>query len=256
MGWLRFAHQPVLVFYEVSNMDMQAIKDEIVLKLTGDVLDIELSDASLVKIINSSLREVQRYIDTVKLVTVPYNKCIDMSPYKVNSVIKVYRAEAINGETSNNDSFTVDPLYASQWQLLTTVGNLNNMTDFTYRLASWSTLQQIRNTMSTDLSFMFDKSDNKLYVNISQSMPKELTIMYIPRYDDVSQITSDFWIDVLIRMSVATAKVTVGRVRTKFKQSNALWTMDGDTLLSEGNAELAELRTQLQASTQLVYPYD
>ena len=43
-------------------MDMQAIKDEIVLKLTGDVLDLELSDASLVKIINSSLREIQRYI--------------------------------------------------------------------------------------------------------------------------------------------------------------------------------------------------
>ena len=60
----------------------------------------------------------------------------------------------------------------------------------------------------------------------------------------------------LIRLAVATTKVTVGRVRTKFKQSNALWTMDGDTLLQEGNAELAALREELKASTQLCYPYD
>lgn len=236
---------------------MQAIKDEIVLKLTGDVLDIELSDASLVKIINSSLREIQRYIDTFALATIPYSKCIDMRPYKANAVVKVYRGEGyINSTSTDEDAMVVDPLYASQWQILTTVGNVNNMTDFTYRLASWSSLQQIRNTMSTDLSFLYDKSAEKLYINISQDIPKEITIMYIPRFDDVSQITSDFWIDMLIRLSVATAKVTVGRVRTKFRQSNALWAMDGDTLLQEGNAELGALREELKASSQLCYPYD
>ena len=238
-------------------MDMQAIKDEITLKLTGDVLDLELSDASLVKIINSSLREVQRYIDTFALITVPYSKCIDMKPYKVNAVTKVYRTIGYLGENGNdNDAMTVDPLYASQWQLLNSLGNIHNTTEFTYRLASWSSMQQIRNTMSTDLSFMYDKAGEKLYINISQDTPKEVTIMYIPRFDDVSQITSDFWIDVLIRMAVATAKITVGRVRTKFKQSNALWTMDGDTLLQEGSTELATLREELKASTQVCYPYD
>ena len=45
-------------------MDMQAIKDEVILKLTGDIVNFELSDSSLTKIINSSLRELQRYIDT------------------------------------------------------------------------------------------------------------------------------------------------------------------------------------------------
>jgi hypothetical protein len=238
-------------------MDMQAIKDEIILKLTGDVLDLELSDASLVKIINSSLREVQRYIDTFALITVPYSKCIDMKPYKVNAVTKVYRTMGYLGENgTDNDTMTVDPLYASQWQLLNSLGNIHNTTEFAYRLASWSSMQQIRNTMSTDLSFMYDKAGEKLYINISQDTPKEVTIMYIPRFDDVSQITSDFWIDVLIRMAVATAKITVGRVRTKFKQSNALWTMDGDTLLQEGSTELAALREELKASTQVCYPYD
>ena len=71
-------------------MDMQAIKDEITLQLTGDVLNLELTDATLTKIINSALRELQRYIDTFKLVTVPYKSCIDMKQYKPNAVIRVF----------------------------------------------------------------------------------------------------------------------------------------------------------------------
>ena len=35
------------------------------------------------------------------------------------------------------------------------------------------------------------------------------------------------------------------RVRSRFKQSNALWTQDGDELLQEGNNELTNLRETL-----------
>lgn len=39
-------------------MDITAYREEIRLKLTGGVLDIELNDETLDKIINSSLREI------------------------------------------------------------------------------------------------------------------------------------------------------------------------------------------------------
>lgn len=238
-------------------MDIQAIKDEIILKLTGDVTALELSDASLTKIINSAFRETQRYIDTVKFLTIPYSKCVDMKPYKVNSVIKVMRAEGyLNAEQATESGMTLDPMYASQWQILTGTGNVANMQNYIYNLASWNTIMQIRNTTSTDMAHTYDKSDEKLYVNVSSNLPTKMTVMFIPRYDDVSQITSDFWIDVLVRMSVAIAKTTVGRVRSKFKQSNALWVMDGDALIEEGNAELTALRQELKDNTQLSYPYD
>ena len=238
-------------------MDMQAIKDEIILKLTGDVTALELSDASLTKIINSALRETQRYIDTVKFVTIPYSKCVDMKPYKVNSVIKVMRAEGyMSDEQATETGMTLDPLYASQWQILTGTGNVASMQNYVYNLASWNTIMQIRNTTSTDMAHIYDKSDEKLYVNVSSNYPTKMTIMFIPRFDDVSQITSDFWIDVIVRMSVAIAKTTVGRVRSKFKQSNALWVMDGDALIEEGNSELTALRQELKDNTQLGYPYD
>ena len=237
-------------------MDMTAIKDEITLKLTGDIVDLELSDVALTKIINSAFREVQRYIDTVALVTVPYQKCIDMKQFRVSSVSKVYRAQGYASVENQSDSASIDPMYASQWQMLYGMGNINRMQDYAYNYASWNTLLQIRNTTSTDLAFRYDKISDLLYINIASNQPEKVTIEYIPRFDDVSQITSDFWNDVLIRLAVAITKVTVGRVRSKFKQSNALWVLDGDTLIEEGNAELNALREELKASTQLCYPID
>lgn len=237
-------------------MDMQMVKDEVLLKLTGYVVSMELSDATLTQIINSSLREVQRYIDTFKMITVPYSSCIDVSEYKVSSVVGVRRAEGYMANSPSSSSATMDPLYASQWQLLSGIGNVGYIKDYAANFAAWNTLLQIRNTISTDMSFYFNKSENKVYVNVSTGQPKHITLIYIPRLEDVSEITSDYWQDILIRMSVALTKVTVGRVRTKFKQSNALWTLDGDQILEEGNTELAALRQELKDSTQLCYGID
>ena len=41
-------------------MQMDAYVDEIKLALTGGVLDLEVDDSTLQKIVNSALREVQR----------------------------------------------------------------------------------------------------------------------------------------------------------------------------------------------------
>lgn len=237
-------------------MDMQAIKDEILLKLTGDVVHFELSDVALTKIINSSLREMQRYVDTIAMMTIPYERCIDTSNLKINSVIGVRRSDGFVENTSSNESLVMDPMYASQWQILTGLGNVGKMTDYAYNYASWNTILQIRNTTSTDLAFIYSKQDEKLYINVTSNLPDRITVLYVPRFDDVSQIKSDFWIDVLIRMSVANAKIAVGRVRSKFKQSNALWSLDGDALLEEGNTELTNLRQELKDNTQLCYGID
>lgn len=238
-------------------MDMQAIQEEIRVQLTGCVLKLELSDESLTKIVNMSLREIQRYIDTVAIITIPYEKCIDLSSYSISSVIGIRRAQGEIATSNSSPSITVaDPLYMSKWQILSRNGNISNISDYALNFASWSTIQQIENTTSTDLAFYYDKLNQKLYVNINSNFPTSITILYVPRFDDVSQITSDYWIDMLIRLAVANSKCIVGRVRTKFKQSNALWTIDGDSLLADGTEELKQLRQELKDSTQLVYGID
>ena len=129
--------------------------------------------------------------------------------------------------------------------------------DYTLNYTSWNTLQQIRNTASTDLSFYYDKSAEKLYINSVQlNNNTPITVEYVPRFENVEEITSDYWIDVIMKLSVALTKVILGRVRSKYTQNNALWTLDGSTLLQEGNAELAAIREQLRVHSQLFYPID
>ena len=238
-------------------MERASLKDEIVFKVTGGLLQCELDDKALNILIDSGLREIQRYIDSTKLITIPYSKCIDMSKYKVNSVSRVRRAIGFTSDNGPDDTdLVVDPMYASQWQLLTGTGNLYNFSDYAYNYASWNTLLQIRNTTSTDLIFFYDKSSEKLYINVASNFPQKITIEFVPRYDDVSEIKSDFWIDMLTRLCVALAKVALGRIRTRYTQVGAQWTQDGETMLSEGNAELTDLRERLVKATQLNYPVD
>ena len=53
----------------------------------------------------------------------------------------------------------------------------------------------------------------------------------------------------ILRLSIALTKITLGRIRSRFTQSNALWAQDGETMLNEGNAELTDIREKLLASS-------
>lgn len=238
-------------------MDIKAYVDEIKLTLTGGVLQLEMDDATIMQIVNSAFREIQRYIDTPVIETMQYQKCIDLSPRKINSVTRVYRAHGlIDNSTTGQPYYSVDPMQMQQWQLLCGDGNLYNYQSYLQNYEAWNTSLQIRNTSSTDLAFIYDKVENKLYINLSTGNTQSITVEYIPRYEDVDQVVSDFWIDVLMRLSIAKTKLLLGRIRSRYTQSNALWTQDGEQLLQEGNNELEALRTFLTENTQLVYGID
>lgn len=245
-------------------MVLSDYRDEIKLKLTGDLLESELDDNTIDRIIKSSLRELQRYITSSKLITIPYKPCIDLSSPEdtngeqlyVNSVIMVYRTDDLSGNSTGHTGSMSDPMQVAQWQLLSGMGNLAYFQDAVYNYGAWTTIQQIRNTTSTDLAFRFDKSTNKLYINISEGTPPTITVEYVPVFQDVNEITSDYWIDILMRLSLAQTKVALGRIRTRYVQSNALWSQDGDTMLQEGNTELENIRQMLLDNTELSYPID
>ena len=131
-----------------------------------------------------------------------------------------------------------------------------NLKNYVMNYMAYNTLLQIRNTMSTDLIFKEDKHTNKLYINASYDQPTAVTIEYIPIFENVEQVTSDYWIDILKRLSLAMTKIALGRVRTYATQSNALYTLDGPTLLQEGNDELKELRETLRLNSNLMFPID
>ena len=246
-------------------MNIQAYRDEILLKLTGYVLESEIVGtdtagnkdySTLDRIINSAFREIRRYYCSTRLATIPFFFFFDLSEVGVSSVSAVYRSK---GYMSNNPQATTmqaDPVYMAQWQILGGNGNLDNLNGWVLNYGAWNTMLQMRNTVSTDLTFRFDEYTKKLYINIAMDRPSYITIEYVPECKSVEEIVSDYWVDMLMRMSVAIAKQVVGRIRTRFTQSNALWTMDGEALLAEGNEEMNNLREYLAANTQLIYPVD
>lgn len=241
-------------------MTTQEIVDEIKLELTGYLLEMEIEDSTIEAVIKKAAREIERFWDETTFVTVPFASCIDLSnseldlKEKVSSIVKVYRTNG-NGEADVSTAFR-DPFYAQQWLLFSNGGTMYNLSDYLLNYASWSTLSQIRNTISTDLSFTEDKHNNKLYINSNLASNSLITIQYIPKITSVEQIKSDYWIDVLIKMSTALTKIVLGRIRTRFSQSNALWAQDGEKLLDEGNTELKELREILRSNSNLIYGID
>lgn len=238
-------------------MRLEDFISEIKLELTGDVLELEISDEIIAKNVNKALRELQRYIDETKIVTVPFAKCIDLTGFKSSSITQVYRAEAV-GDSGAGITSGVDPMWAQQWTVFSN-GNgssMYNLNNYLLNYMSYSTILQIRNTLSTDLYFKEDKHDNKLYINVSGNTPEKITIEYVPLFEKVEDIQSDYWKDKLLRLSLALTKIQLGRIRTYAKQTNALYTLDGDTILAEGVAEANEIREKLEGNSTLFYPID
>ena len=235
-------------------MTMQEIIGEVKLELTGGILEIELDDNHLEQIVNKAVREVQRYIDSTQLMTVPFARCIDLADSNVSSVSRVFRVNAY-GTDYYQQGMSVDPFYLQQFALFTNGANIYNLNSWALNYGAWTTIGQIRNTISTDLALKFDKQGDKLYINC-QDEPQLITIEYVPKFMDVEQIKSDYWIDILVRLSVALTKQILGRIRTKYTSTNTLWALDGAQMLEEGNAELDAIREQLRVNSQLTYVYD
>lgn len=238
-------------------MDLQTYIDNIKLELTGGVLELELSDETLAQVVRRSLQEVQRFIDSTELMTVPFASCIDLSGTKVSSVSRIFRTEGYTGDTEAGGPTTVvDPMYSQMWMAFTNGGTMYNLNDYVLNYLSYNTLLQMRNTTTTDLAFKQDHQAKKLYINRGFDRPVAITIEYVPIFEKVEDVRSDYWVDIIQRMAIAQTKIILGRVRGRYKQSNALWTQDSDELLNEGNEEIKTLRELLRVNSQIIYPID
>lgn len=240
-------------------MTKQEYVDAIKLEITGGVLELEIPDETLGKVVDRALKEIQRYIDSTELMTVPYASCIDLKDAPISSIFRVYRTEGLNGDSSSKNGgyqSAVDPMYAQTWMAFTNGGTMYNLNDYLLNYLSYSTLMQMRNTTSTDMAWKQDHQASKLYINSGFDNPGYVTIEYVPIFKDVDQIKSDYWSDKLLRLAVAMTKQILGRIRTRFTSSSSLWTMDGETMLTEGNAELTAIRESLKANSQIILPID
>ena len=112
-------------------MQLEDYIETIKLELTGGILELEISDEIIGKIVKQSLKELQRYIDETKLVQVPFSSCIDLTDFKHSSITNVYRSEAIGDAGSGNGGISsVDPAYAQVWLAYSNGGTMYNLNNY------------------------------------------------------------------------------------------------------------------------------
>lgn len=237
-------------------MTLQEYVDEIKWEVTGGLLELEIPDESIGQAVKKALREVRRYIDSTALITVPYAKCIDLSGFKCSSVVNIYRTSSIGSVADTGGEGYIDPLYVQQQQVYGNFGDMYRLQDYLLNFMAYSTISQMRNTLSTDLDYKYDKNEEKIYITVDNNIPTNITIEYVPAYEDVSEVTSDYWIDIIQRLALAYTKIALGRIRSRYTQSNALWEQDGETMLEEGNTEKKELEEVLRTNSMLFIPKD
>ena len=84
----------------------------------------------------------------------------------------------------------------------------------------------------------------------------QITIVYVPDYQSVEEITEVYWVDFIIRLATAYAKQVLGRIRSKYSLNSAQYGLDGETLLAEAKEEIAEITTYLRSNVDLAFPID
>lgn len=233
-------------------MRMEEIVDQVSFMLglsaTDNIEDLQVEKAVLI-----AFRELKRYMKTPVDKTVPFNTRIDLKALGIRTkkVLYVQAAKPRIGLTmSSIDSGNVFQVAAA----VNTYSQIGNTSSINIDpIMTEMAMAQVRNTLSTDFQWKFDPHNQVIYCTHRDPRPSQVTIRYFPDYQDVSEITSDAWIDYLIRMSEANMKKALGRTRSKYTIEGSNVSLDGEALLAEANAELETIRAELEArSNKLV----
>lgn len=192
-----------------------------------------------------AFRELKRYIKNPVDKTVPFATRIKLSDVGIDTrnVLYVYASRPRIGLTMGTiDSGNVFQVAAAV-NVYSQVGNTStiNIDPIVTEMA----MAQVRNTISTDFQWKYDIDNDVVYCTHRDPRPTHVTIRYVPEYTDVSQIRSHVWEDYLVRLTEAHMKKSLGRARSKYRIEGSNVTLDGEELLSEANAELEQIREEL-----------
>ena len=200
----------------------------------------------LKRAVQIAFQELKRYMKTPVDKTVPFSTRIKLSDVGIitKNVLYVQAAQPRIGLTmSSIDSGNVFQVAAAV-NTYSAIGNTStiNIDPIMTEMA----MAQVRNTLSTDFQWRYDSNNDVVYCTHRDPRPAQITIRYVPDYQDVSEIKSNMWINYLLRLSEANMKKALGRTRSKYKVEGSNVTLDGETLLTEANAELEAIRAELE----------
>ena len=198
-------------------------------QLGGQVLELELKPEDIKLIVEQAFEEIVHYMTDTYTVTVPYAQCIDLSKYNIDNVESVMRG---------SDSILSGIPYMIPAMQYSTITGMYDISTYTNALQ----VKRNLNTLATDMDFVWDKPNRKLYLTANPNIPSVVTINFKPEYLSVEDIRESHWETQLRKLALGMTKIILGRIRSKYTSNSAKFQLDGNTLLAEGNAEVQAVR--------------
>lgn len=197
--------------------------------------------------VDIAFKELREYMKTPCNKTVPFATRLDLKALGINTVNVLYVQAAeprLGLSLTSFDSSNVFQVAAA----VNMASGYGQGTGINIDpIMSQMALQQTRNALSTDLQWSYDQLNQVVYVTHRAPIPATITIRYVPILSDVSEIVEPTWINYILRLGLAYMKISLGRTRSKYVVEGSNVSLDGETLLNEGNAELEAIRNELKA---------
>jgi len=221
--------------------------EDIKLTLGAPTVMIE-NEAEIPKFVDMAFNEIKSHLVETHFVTFPYtSKGIDVSAYNIDTVVQIFRTANPSRVADFTDIYSLSTLNQAN------SSNVNLLlSDYLYR----TQMNQLKSTITTDLDFTYDADTEKLYVSAFYPYPQKITLAYIPRYDDVSLVREQFWVNYIRRLALAFTEISLGNIRSKYDLSSSLYKVNGADMLQQGIAERDAIRTELTENSDLVFPID
>lgn len=229
-------------------MTMQELYDEVIIRLGGNLVDIELGEEDIGVALKSAIRTFKQKGHNNyrrKWLAVNVIKGIDTYsiPVNITDGVKVVRPGTSSGLLGTQDIFTqkaiIDMLPTAPAQSCMSVAMLE------YNLLA-GRLEEMRRFAATDVDFQIDKFRHEVtFFNV----PKANEVWYVEVYENLTEEEySD--IDWIIRWTIAESKIILGNAYRKFGGAVAGpsgdMSLPGSELIQDGQQEKVELLEEIE----------
>ena len=221
---------------------VEDVEFELGLSTTENVEGLSIEHA-----VSIAFRELKRYMRTPVDKTVPFSTRLDLVKLGIvtKRVLSVFASRPRIGLTmSSIDAGNVFQVAAAV-NVYSAIGNTSSLN--IDPIMTEMAMAQVRNTLSTDFQWNYDMQNQIIYLTHRDPRPATVTVRYVPDFQDVSEIVNESWVNYLYRLSVAHAKVALGRARSKYAITGSNVELDGNAMITEANAELETLRSELES---------
>lgn len=220
-------------------MEIQTLVNKIYNMLSGGKkVKLEVDSSVITDSISTALDRVvgwyrePKLAETVALVGAANQQYILKSSLSrtIGSIYKLYNTTLIRSASGSLDSM----LYGIPSVVLDPAG----LVEQSYYIEFAISLAQFN---SDTLKYM--ETPDKIL--LSGSYDPDVTVIYMPKPTSFSEVTVQKAIDWIIDYSMALVKISVGRVRSKFRGGDLEVEMDGVELIAEGKEEKTVLEDKL-----------